>query len=158
MTVVAALNATAITGGAAPFMAGGGHRRAVIVARWLAGTGTLLRNLSLLRVAAAVEIVCRRKLESPCLVFCFFLLECCTAFSFAVLMLSLIVAYGDCFPCLGLWGGGWGWGRFLRVLYFWWWGCGWEHEFSVGHDVVPARCLAFRYLHCSLTRRSRGHY
>ena len=71
------------------------------MAWWLAGTGTLLRNHSISQVATAVEIVCWRKLESPCLVFCFFHLECCAAFAFAVFMLSLIVAYGDFFLPLG---------------------------------------------------------
>ena len=58
LTDVPSLDAIVVRGGAAPFMAGGGRRRAVIVVRWLAGTGTLLRNPSLSRVAAAVEIVC----------------------------------------------------------------------------------------------------
>ena len=89
------------SGGASPFLAGGGHMRAVILDHWLAGTGTLLRNCSLSLMAAVVEVICCRKLESSCLVFCFLLLECCAAFAFAILMLSLIVAYLDFFFALG---------------------------------------------------------
>ena len=52
-------------------------------------------------MATVVEVICCRKLVLSCLVFCFFLLECCAAFAFAVLMLSLIVAYEDFFLALG---------------------------------------------------------
>ena len=48
LTDVDPLDAIAVPGGACPFIAVGGHRRAVIVVQWLARTGVLLRypNLS----------------------------------------------------------------------------------------------------------------
>ena len=71
------------------------------MARWLAGTGTVLRTPSLSWVAAAVEIVCWRKFESPCFAFCRLRLAVWDAFSFAIRMLSFSTVYADFVLALG---------------------------------------------------------
>ena len=69
---------------------------------WLAGTGTVLRTPSLSLVAAAAEIVCWRKFESPCCASRRQRLAVWDAFLFAILMLSFRTVYADFFLALGV--------------------------------------------------------